>query len=204
VLEFPKPEPNGSAIADDNAALSTRTRQAPGSPIGAAVMMEAVSPASYREFSADLAATILEEFRTRPGALLEALHCLQETFGYIDPAALPIAAQLFNLSRAEVHGVASFYHDFRSHKPGQYAIRVCQAEACQALGSAELTTDIKQLLGCDFHETSKDGRFTLEPVYCLGNCACPPSIMVNRQVYGRVTSTSFQTLCATLAAREAE
>lgn len=166
-------------------------------------MMQAANPASYREFSADLVATTVGEFPNRPGALIEALHRLQETFGYIDDAALPVLAKLFNLSRAEVHGVASFYHDFRRSKPGRYTIRVCQAEACQAMGSEQLTGDIRQQLGCDFHETSKDGNFTLEPVYCLGNCACSPNIMVGTQVYGRVSAASFKALCATLANKAA-
>ena len=110
-------------------------------------------------------------------------------------------AKLFNLSRAEVHGVTSFYHDFRRSKPGHYTIRVCQAEACQAMGSEALTTAIKQLLGCDFHETTADGNFTLEKVYCLGNCACSPNIMVDKQTYGRVTAESFRKLTATLASK---
>ena len=159
-------------------------------------MMQAVSPASYREFSTDLAATTVEEFRNRPGALIEALHRLQETFGYIDDAALPLLAKLFNLSRAEVHGVASFYHDFRRSKPACYTIRVCQAEACQAVGAEQLTTDIKQQLGCGFHETSTDGNFTLEPVYCLGNCALSPAVMLDGRLHGRVTSERIDAILA--------
>ena len=98
-------------------------------------MMPVVTPARLQEFSLELATAVVQEFRDQPGALINALHRLQETFGYVDEAAMPVLARLFNLSRAEVHGVASFYHDFRRSKPGRYTIRVCQAEACQAMGS---------------------------------------------------------------------
>jgi formate dehydrogenase subunit gamma len=166
-------------------------------------MMQAVSPAKYQDFTLELASAAVEEFRNQPGALIAALHRLQETFGYVDEAAMPILAQVFNVSRAEVHGVTSFYHDFRRSKPGRYTIRVCQAESCQAMGSEQLTADIKQQLGCDFHETTADGNFTLEPVYCLGNCACSPNVMVDKQTYGRVSAASFKALTSALANKAA-
>ena len=125
-------------------------------------MMPAASPARLQEFTLELATQVVQEFKDQPGALISALHKLQEIFGYVDEAAMPMLGKLFNVSRAEVHGVTSFYHDFRRSKPGRYTIRVCQAEACQAMGSEGLTTAIKQQLGCDFHETSQDGNFTLE------------------------------------------
>lgn len=164
-------------------------------------MMPIASPARLQDFTLELATEVVEEFRDQPGALINALHKLQDTFGYVDEAAIPMLARLFNLSRAEVHGVASFYHDFRRSKPGRYTIRVCQAEACQAMGSEALTTGIKQHLGCDFHETTSDGNFTLEKVYCLGNCACSPNIMVDKQTYGRVTLASFKQLTNALVAQ---
>lgn len=164
-------------------------------------MMQLASPARFRDFTLELATEVVEEFRDQPGALISALHRLQETFGYVDEAAMPMLARLFNVSRAEVHGVTSFYHDFRRTQPGRYTIRVCQAESCQAMGSTELTAAIKQQLGCDFHETTSDGTFTLEAVYCLGNCACSPNIMIDRQTYGRVTPASFKALTAALAAK---
>src|SRR5262249_42758208 len=92
-----------------------------------------------------------------------------------------------NLTRAEVHGVISFYHDFRSEAPGRKIVRICQAESCQAMGSVALTSHAKKHLGIDFHETTRDQAFTLEPVYCLGNCALSPAMMVNGELYGRVT-----------------
>jgi formate dehydrogenase subunit gamma len=164
-------------------------------------MMPAVAPARLQEFTLELATAVVQEFQDQPGALINALHKLQETFGYVDEAAMPVLAKVFNVSRAEVHGVASFYHDFRRSKPGRYTIRVCQAEACQAMGSEALTTAIKQQLGCGFHETTKDGNFTLEKVYCLGNCACSPNIMVDKQTYGRVSIESFNKLTAQLASK---
>lgn len=162
-------------------------------------MMPVASPAKLQEFTLDEATRVVQEFKDQPGALINALHKLQETFGYVDEAAMPMLGKLFNVSRAEVHGVASFYHDFRRSKPGRYTIRVCQAEACQAMGSDALTAEVKQQLGCDFHETTADGLFTLEKVYCLGNCACSPNIMVDKQTYGRVTPASFKALTQKLA-----
>lgn len=164
-------------------------------------MMQLVQPANHHEFSLEHASDVVEPFRGQPGALINALHKLQETFGYIDEAAMPMLAKLFNISRAEVHGVTSFYHDFRRKKPGRFTIKVCQAEACQAMGSEALTSAIQQHLGCNFNETTQDGMFTLEKVYCLGNCACSPNIMVDKQTYGRVTEKSFKTLTSALAAQ---
>ncbi len=164
-------------------------------------MMPAASPARLQEFTLEVATAVVQEFKDQPGALISALHKLQETFGYVDEAAMPMLGKLFNVSRAEVHGVTSFYHDFRRSKPGRYTIRVCQAEACQAMGSEALTASIKQQLGCDFHETTADGNFTLEKVYCLGNCACSPNVMVDKQTYGRVTADSFKKLTTVLAGK---
>src|SRR5690606_39478914 len=107
-------------------------------------MIETAQPSRFREFSLDLATEVVRPFQDQPGALIEALHKLQETFGYVDEAAMPMLARLFNLSRAEVHGVTSFYHDFRRSKPGRYTIRVCHAEAFQAMGSEELSKAITE------------------------------------------------------------
>jgi formate dehydrogenase subunit gamma len=122
------------------------------------------------------------------------LRALQSCFGVIDDRTVSLLAEIFNLSRAEIHGVVSFYHDFRSVPPGRHTVKLCQAEACQAMGSRELTVQVKQLLGIDFHETTADGQFTLEPVYCLGNCACSPAIMVDDSTYGRVDRDRFESV----------
>jgi len=130
----------------------------------------------------------------RPGALLEALNALQERFGYIHGEAIGILADVFNLSRAEVFGTKSFYHDLRDRPPGLYVLKICQAEACQSMGCVKLAEHARERLGADFHETSARGHVTLEPVYCLGNCALSPAVMINEQVYGRVSPERLDAL----------
>jgi formate dehydrogenase subunit gamma len=135
---------------------------------------------------------IIEPLKDKPGALLPVLHAIQDELGYIPSEAVPIIAKELNLTRADVHGVITFYHDFRSEKPGSHVVRICQAESCQAMGAVALTASVKRDLGIDFHQTTKDGNFTLEPVYCLGNCALSPAIMVGGDLYGRVTHERLQ------------
>ncbi len=139
---------------------------------------------------------VVAAHRTRPGALIEILHGVQAELGFIPPAAVPVLAEELNLSRAEVHGVVTFYHYFRHHAPGRQTVRLCQAEACQSMGAEGLTKHVKQRLGVDFHETTADGEFTLEPVYCLGNCACSPALMKDEELCGRVTPQRFDELLA--------
>jgi formate dehydrogenase subunit gamma len=107
-----------------------------------------------------------------------------------------------NLSRAEVHGVVTFYHFFRDHPVGRHVVRLCQAESCQSMGAAALTAHAKRRLGIDFHETSADGAFTLEPVYCLGNCACSPALMIDGDLMGRVTAQDFDDMVTAGQARK--
>ncbi|MGH9962140.1 MAG: formate dehydrogenase subunit gamma [Pyrinomonadaceae bacterium] len=135
---------------------------------------------------------IIRALKDKPGALLPILHRIQEEMGCIPPEAVPIVAEELNLTRAEVHGVISFYHDFRSKPPGRHVVKICQSESCQAMGSETLTVYAKEHLGISFYETTRDGTFTLEPVYCLGNCACSPAMMVNEDLYGRVTPERFR------------
>jgi formate dehydrogenase subunit gamma len=134
---------------------------------------------------------IVHSLKDKPGALLPVLHGIQDEMGYIPEEAVAIIAQEMNLTRADVHGVITFYHDFRTTPSGRHILRVCQAESCQAMGGSELTAHVRQHLAIDFHETTRDNAFTLEPVYCLGSCACSPTIMVDGQVYGRVTRERF-------------
>jgi len=134
---------------------------------------------------------VIAELQSKPGALLPILHGIQDVLGYIPPDSVPLIAEALNLSRAEVHGVISFYHYFRDTPPGKHTVHICRAESCQSMGSAKLEKHAKEKLGCDFHETSADGLFSLEPVYCLGNCACSPALMVDGEVYGRVTPQRF-------------
>lgn len=134
--------------------------------------------------------------KDKPGALLPILHGVQDSLGYIPSESVPVIAKTLNLSRAEVHGVISFYHYFRETPPGKQTIQVCRAESCQAMGSLALENHIKSRLGIDFHETTADGGFSLEPVYCLGNCACSPALQIGPDIYGRVSPELFDDLIA--------
>lgn len=147
--------------------------------------------------NAELSA-LLDAHRDRPGALLPVLHAVQDALGHIPSAAVPIIARALNLSRAEVHGVIGFYRHFRSHAPGRHVVQICRAEACQAVGALELEAHARRALGCGFHATCADGSVTLEPVYCLGNCACGPSVRVDDEIVGRVDARRFDELLAEL------
>jgi len=141
---------------------------------------------------------IIAELKHLPGALLPILHGIQDQLGFIPPAAVPAIAKALNLSRAEVHGVIHFYHYFRDTPPGQHVIHVCRAESCQAMHGKDLERHIKQTLGIDYHETTADGRYSLEPVYCLGNCGCSPALCIDNEVHGRVTPERFNELLSEL------
>ena len=131
--------------------------------------------------------SLAEAKAAEPGALLPILHAIQDRLGHVPESAVPIVAEVLNLSRADVHGVLTFYHFFRTRPTGKHVVYLCRAEACQSMGARELERYARDKLGVDFHETTPDGRFTLEPVYCLGNCACSPAVMVDETVHGRVT-----------------
>jgi formate dehydrogenase subunit gamma len=131
-------------------------------------------------------AAIVDEFKALEGPLLPILHGIQEEFGYVPQEALPVIAGALNLSNAEVHGVVTFYHDYRSKPAGRHVLKLCQAEACQSMGSDAVAAQVKAALGIGFHETAGDGSVTLEPVYCLGLCACAPAAMLDGEVIGRV------------------
>lgn len=136
--------------------------------------------------------------RTLPGALLPILHAIQDELGWVPAAAVPVIASGLNLSRAEVHGVLSFYRHFRSTRPGRHVVQLCRAESCQAKGGAALEAHVRAALGIDFHATTRDGAVTLEPVYCLGNCACSPAIRIDDEIFGRVDAASFDAALQTL------
>jgi formate dehydrogenase subunit gamma len=146
------------------------------------------------EAHADAVRGIVARHKGRPGPLLEILHAVQDALGYVPAAAVPLIAEGLNLSRAEVHGVVSFYHHFRHAPGGAHTVRVCRAESCQSMQGEALAEHAKRRLGIDFHGTTADGRFSLEPVYCLGNCACSPAIMIDEQLHGRVTAERFDAL----------
>lgn len=129
----------------------------------------------------------VRRFAAEPGPLLEILHAVQNDLGCVPAEAVPLIADALNVSRAEVHGVVSFYHHFRERAPGRYVVQVCRAEACQSMNAEAVERRAREVLGLDFGQTTADGRVTLEAVYCLGNCACAPSLMVNGELHGRVT-----------------
>jgi len=136
--------------------------------------------------------------RALPGGLLPILHAVQEALGFVPADAIPLIAHELNLSRAEVHGVVSFYHYFRTERGGRHVVHVCRAEACQARGAVALEAHAKRSLGIDFHGTSADGAITLEPVYCLGNCALGPALLIDDELQGRVSAQRFDELMAPL------
>ena len=140
-------------------------------------------------YDSDAASEIIARYDARPELLIQILHAFLERFAWIPEAAIRQLAEELNLSRAEVHGVVSFYHDFRTTPPGKHVVKICQAEACQAMGSRELAVYAESVLGVKMHETSED--VTLEPVYCLGNCACSPAMMVDGTTFGRVSHERF-------------
>ena len=141
---------------------------------------------------------LLEAHRHRPGALLPLLHAVQHRFGHVPPQAVPQIAQALNLSRAEVHGVISYYHHFRQAPSGRHVVQVCRAEACQACGAEELLAHAERVLGCASGTTRADGAVTLEPVYCLGLCASSPAIQIDDRLHARVTPQRLDALVGAL------
>ena len=139
-------------------------------------------------------AAIVERHRHRDGPLIEVLHDVQADFGCIPSGAVAVIARALNLSRAEVHGVVSFYHHFRTRPPGRHVLQICRAESCQAAGGRAIESHAQQRLGIGFGETTPDGRLTLEAVYCLGLCACSPAAMLDDEVHGRLTPERLDAL----------
>ncbi len=152
----------------------------------------------------EVVAAVIDENDGRVGALMPVLHGIQERWGCIPDEAIPLISRRMNLSRAEVHGVMRFYHDFRSTPPGAHTVQICRAEACQAMGSEALERHAKQKLGIDYGQTTPDGRITLQAVYCLGNCACTPSVRIGDDVFARVTPARFDALLEGLANRSVD
>jgi len=151
---------------------------------------------AYAPWDAENARSIIAAKQSVPGALLPILHALQEEFGYIDREAEPLIAAILNLSRAEVHGVVTFYHDFRQAPPGRHVLKLCRAEACQATGGDRLAARAEEKLGIAIGNTTADGQISLEPVYCLGLCATAPSAMLDGRVFGRLDDNKLDSLLA--------
>lgn len=157
-------------------------------------MKRVTNVAERPEIDKHVHATVVDvttRLKDQPGALLPVLHGIQNALGYVPEDAVPLIAREMNLSRADVHGVISFYHFFRTRPVGKRVVYVCRAESCQAVGGVALEKHVKSTLGVDYHETTADGAYTLEPVYCLGNCACSPAVMVDEELLGRVTPERF-------------
>ncbi|MDY7579847.1 formate dehydrogenase subunit gamma [Herbaspirillum sp. RTI4] len=145
-------------------------------------------------FDIDAAKAAITAHSQERGSLLPVLHAVQEAIGFIPADVVPLIADELNLSRAEIHGVISFYHFFRQHPAGKNVVQICRAEACQARGGEALAQHAETLLDCKFHATSSDGQFTLESVYCLGQCACGPNIMINDELHARVGADKLDRL----------
>lgn len=141
---------------------------------------------------------ILTQHLGMEGALLPILHAIQAEFGYVPQLVLPVVAKAMNISRAEVHGVMSFYHDFRDAPAGRHILKLCRAEACQAVGGDRLADHAQKTLGLDWHQTTKDGRVTLEPIFCLGLCACGPAALIDGKLVGRVDEAQLDALLEAL------
>ncbi len=150
-------------------------------------MNAGAAPTPVSQAQKDEVLAIVARHRDRPGPLLEILHDVQRSLGCVPAEAVPLIAGALNLSRAEVHGVVTFYHHFRSAPQGRHVLRLCRAEACQSMNGRALERHAMQRLGIGFGETTPDGGLTLEAVYCLGLCACSPAAMIDEQVHGRLT-----------------
>lgn len=160
------------------------------------IPIKAEAPSALRAEERAAVESACERLKSLPGGLLPILHAVQDALGFVPPESVPLIAGALNLSRAEVHGVLTFYHHFRTTRGGRHVVRLCRAEACQASGAALLEAHAKRSLGVDFHGTTADGAVTLEPVYCLGNCALGPAVMIDDELKGRVTPQRFDELIA--------
>ena len=128
------------------------------------------------------------------GSAIPIMHDLMERFGYVDRAIIPVLAEALNLSRAEIHGTLTFYHDFRDHPPGRTTLKVCRAEACQSRGAVGMHDALRRKLGIDWHGTTSDGAITIEPVFCIGLCACAPAVLVDEEPVGNVRIETLDAL----------
>ncbi|MEZ4362646.1 MAG: formate dehydrogenase subunit gamma [Kofleriaceae bacterium] len=170
----------------------------PSSPPAATAAAAAGDPSRQRAISVIRAAVAAH--RDLPGALLPILHAIQDELGYLPEPTVPLVADGLNLSRAEVHGVITFYSDFRSEAPGRHVLKVCRAEACQAMGAEALVAHLRERHGLELGATSEGGAVTAEAVYCLGNCALSPAVLVDEHPHGRVSRERLDELLAGLAA----
>ncbi len=156
------------------------------------------------QWTPELIQAEIDALKHKPGALLPILHAIQDKFGYVPTEAVPQIGDALNQTRAEIHGVISFYHHFRTSVPGSHTLQICRAEACQSMGSRALEAHAKASLKVDYHGTTADREITLEPVYCLGNCACAPSVRIGDDIHGRVSPEKLDRLVSRLTTRALE
>lgn len=156
-------------------------------------MTQTIAKAPPAAFDAGPIREIAMQLKPLDGPLLPILHAVNERFGYVDERALPVIADVLNLTRAEVQGVVSFYHDFRRAPAGRHVVKICRAEACQAMGAERLIAELETAFGVKLGETSADGNVTLEAVYCLGNCALSPAALIDGKLYGRLDTAKART-----------
>jgi formate dehydrogenase subunit gamma len=154
--------------------------------------------ADFEPWNEERARAIIATETSRAGPALPILHALQGAFGCIPPAAEPLVAAALNITRAEVHGIVTFYHEFRRTPPGRHLLHVCRAEACQSVGGEVVAAHLRAALDVDWHETTRDGAVTLEPVFCLGLCACGPSALLDGQPVGRLDTARVDRMLETL------
>jgi formate dehydrogenase subunit gamma len=159
-------------------------------PAVAETTREEPDVAEYEPWDAVRGAEIIAAHVGRDGATIPLLHALQAAFGCVPAPVVPMIAEALNLTRAEVHGIVTFYHEFRSHPPGRHVLKLCRAEACQSLGADALARHLRDRLQVDWHGTTADGAVTLEPVFCLGLCAIAPAALLDEQPLGRLDAAS--------------
>lgn len=151
-------------------------------------------PSAYEVWSVERGAEIIAAHKDLEGPTIVILHAIQDAFGYVPEPVIPMIAEALDLSRAEVHGVFTFYHDFRHEPAGKHVLKLCRAEACQAAGGDALAAHVEKKLGVSLGNTTADGRVTLEPIYCLGLCATAPSAMLDGKLVGRLDTKRLDAL----------
>ncbi len=172
------------------------------------MMNNAAQTNSYSDIDPDLwqrgVVDTVANLKKKRGALLPILHAVQDEIGYIPPAAIDYIGKALNQTAAEIYGVVSFYHQFHTSPGGAHQVEICRAEACQAMGSRALEAHAKDSLGIDYHQSTSDREIRLEPVYCLGNCACAPSVRIDDKIYARVTPERFDRLVESVRTKSVE
>ena len=166
---------------------------------GSPALMPVKAPATTAMGTSEIKAlAVCAAHGNKPDELLEIFHSLQHELGYVPESTLPVIANALNLSRADVHGVVTFYHDFKREPVGRHTIKICRAEACQSMGTDHLCSHAEKSLKTEMGGTTADGNVTIEQVFCLGNCALSPAILIGDKLYGKVDAKRFDEIVASL------